>query len=267
MERNGVRPYLSRMSKISRSVLAAALAAFAAPRFPLRAADPAEPAPRPVLVELFTSLGCSTCPPADRLVSELAAKDPSVVPLAFHVDYWDRAAFRDPFSSAAWSERQAAYARRAGASQVFTPQAFVDGGEDVTGTDAARLSAAIAAARARPAVSLAVGAERERDRVRVTIAATRPVGLRDAKLELWAALVESGLETRIGGGENGGRTVANDFVVRALERVTRLPAGERSSTHSVVLKVPADAVRALGVAVFAREPGTLRVHGAARRAL
>src|SRR5512134_2402114 len=88
--------------------------------------------PRAV-VELFTSQGCSSCPPADRLLAELG-EDPAVLPLAFHVDYWDHLGWRDPFSSPRWSERQGRYARTLGRG-LYTPQLVVAGDQDVLGSN------------------------------------------------------------------------------------------------------------------------------------
>src|SRR5690349_22252182 len=91
---------------------------------------PSVAAERPVVVELFTSQGCSSCPPADALLSTLADR-PDVLALAFHVDYWNRLGWVDPFSGAWATARQSAYAAQMGSDQIYTPQAVVDGGRDV----------------------------------------------------------------------------------------------------------------------------------------
>ncbi|MGH9465120.1 MAG: DUF1223 domain-containing protein, partial [Thermoanaerobaculia bacterium] len=109
----------------------------------------------PVLLELFTSQGCSSCPPADRLLSRLAAargSEPVVVPLAFHVDYWNHIGWEDPFSQGRWSARQRAYALAFGRDGVYTPQLVVDGTEELVGSDERAVRRAIerAAAQSRP---------------------------------------------------------------------------------------------------------------------
>ncbi|HET9768631.1 MAG TPA: DUF1223 domain-containing protein, partial [Thermoanaerobaculia bacterium] len=108
---------------------------------------------RPVLVELFTSQGCSSCPPADRLVAELAAQPPgerAVVPLAFHVDYWNYIGWQDPFSAAEWTARQRRYGAALGGGRIYTPELVVGGTADCVGTDASRLRRLAAAAAAEP---------------------------------------------------------------------------------------------------------------------
>src|SRR5438045_8210665 len=96
-----------------------------------------------VVVELFTSQGCSSCPPADALISELSKKQGQVIPLAFHVDYWDNAYWRDPFSSHEWTERQMMYARTFKLNSAYTPQMVVNGTKQFVGSNAMAMNAAI----------------------------------------------------------------------------------------------------------------------------
>src|SRR5712691_2264149 len=97
-------------------------------------AIPAAGEPRPVVVELFTSQGCSSCPPADALLGELSRRA-GVLALGFHISYWDRLGWKDPLSSPASTERQKNYARRLTGGQTYTPQMVVDGTKDVVGSD------------------------------------------------------------------------------------------------------------------------------------
>src|SRR5438105_5237324 len=134
--------------------------------------------PAPVVVELFTSQGCSSCPPADALIHEIA-NDPKlrgrVIPLAFHVDYWDSLGWRDPFSSAEWSQRQALYARTMHLSSAYTPQAVVNGTHEFVGSNRAALSAALEkASNKTPRAKITLIGRREGNALITNIHATVP---------------------------------------------------------------------------------------------
>src|ERR1700693_5713577 len=106
----------------------------------------------PVLLELFTSEGCSSCPPADALLSELGSSTKSVIPLAYHVDYWNHLGWSDPFSSHQWSERQNAYVRVLNLSGDYTPQIVIGGGRQCVGSDGRGIARAVAVARSASAL-------------------------------------------------------------------------------------------------------------------
>jgi hypothetical protein len=183
----------------------------AAPLAPAAAAAPADAPAAPVVVELFTSQGCSSCPPADALLAELARR-PDVLPLAFHIDYWDRLGWRDPFSLPEASARQRDYARRLGLKTVYTPQMVVGGRRDVVGSDRAQVEAAIAGAARIPAAAST--------RVDVADGALRiEVGAGAGEARLWLAIFERRRETRVRAGENAGRTLADVNIVRSLESI------------------------------------------------
>ncbi len=250
------------------SIASAALAAAA-----LTGSAPAGPAPPPdtgsprvVLLELFTSQGCSSCPPADRLLTRLASSPQwrgRIVPLAFHVDYWNYIGWRDPFSSPAWSERQQTYARVRRNGRVYTPQAMIDGRIDLVGSDESRVLEALADAASDPGAELRLAA-RITDRelvaeVEVRLPPRAPAG----SLDLLLAVFEMDLETPVGRGENAGRTLHNDRVVRRLERVARLD-GRGSTRHRHTVPLDEAWTREnLGVAVFVQDAATLEVWGAA----
>ena len=198
------------------------------------------PGAGPVIVELFTSQGCSSCPPADRALSTLVRDghvgDRAVVPLAFHVDYWDDLGWADPFSRPAWSQRQYAYATGA---RVYTPQLVVGGRADVLGSDVPAVRAAITAAPLPARLDAHVRWHDDR----ATITATAPPGA-----DVWVALYEDELTTRVARGENAGEALRNDHVVRRLERVVTAGA-------SADLDLALDpSWRHLGAVAFAQRP-------------
>lgn len=161
------------------------------------------------LVELFTSEGCDSCPPADRWLSATfppGRSDASV--LAFHVDYWDRLGWKDRFASAQYTARQRAAMRANGATFVYTPQVLVQG-RDV---ETSRRGRAVDAARtmaARASIRLETGPAKVTVRAEVDASARRDVAL-------WLAYTDSGLVTNVKAGENSGARLTHDHVVRAL---------------------------------------------------
>lgn len=156
---------------------------------------------RPVVVELFTSQGCSSCPPADKLLGELARRS-DVIALGFHITYWDGAAWRDPLSRAESTERQAAYDRRLTGGQVYTPQMVIDGAVDVVGSDRAAVLTAIGAAKPAVVAPVSFAADRR--------AVTVGTGTSAASGTVLLARYALSRVTQVRGGENNGRT-AIDF--------------------------------------------------------
>ena len=155
------------------------------------------------VVELFTSEGCSSCPPADRLLANLATK-PGVYALEFHVDYWNSLGWRDPYSAAAYSDRQRAYG-----DDIYTPQMVVNGSNLFVGSNAQRAQEAIAAALATaPRVTLTARLVGNRLSYRESGA---PEGAR-----LCVAVVDAHRSTRVLRGENAGRTLEHARVVRGF---------------------------------------------------
>jgi hypothetical protein len=184
---------------LRRSVLALALSAPLA----LQAHD------APVLVELFTSQGCSSCPEADALLSEMAAAQPAhgfeIIPLAFHVDYWNHLGWSDPFSSHEFTLRQRAYASSWGSGQIYTPQAVVNGGTGMVGHDRVGILSHL-----KPLKRLSLSWED---------GSLHISGL-DPYQRLDVAVTEDGLLTRIPRGENRGLRLPQSHVVRSLQKVS-----------------------------------------------
>lgn len=199
------------------ALVVAAIATLAALTLTMHGAPP-KLGSTPVVVELFTSQGCSSCPPADALIHEIA-NDPAlrgrVIPLAFHVDYWDSLGWRDPFSSSEWTQRQARYARTMHLNSAYTPQAVVNGTREFVGSNRSALSAALEKASSeKPRTEVTLTARREGTSLIATIHANVP-----ANDDLMLAIVEDGVITKIEHGENAGRTITNDAIVRKLIHV------------------------------------------------
>ncbi len=229
------------------AILPLALSALAAGATPdLAAASTASTA---VVVELFTSEGCSSCPPADALLARLAREGlpgTRVLGLSEHVDYWNGPGWRDPFSSRVFTERQEDYARRLGVDTVYTPQAVVDGEAQVLGGDEASLRAAILRAARAPRGTLVL----RRSPEGVAVEGAWPGG----RAVVRVALVEDGVESRVTGGENAGRMLRHDGVVRWLGT-----AGEGDGAWRGAVALPPAGRGRLRVIAFAQSTRTGRV--------
>lgn len=195
------------MIRLIMAMMAAALAA-ASPVLPA-AAEPAK-----VVVELFTSQGCSSCPPADAFLGELARRD-DVLPLSFHVKYWNYLGWRDRFATAEATDRQRNYRRTLGKSYVYTPQMVVNGSAQAVGSGRKRVLRLIEAARSHPRLDISVD-HQGGDRATVRIAAGRRLA---RPATVWLVFYDNRHSTKISRGENEGATLVNTNVVRVLKRV------------------------------------------------
>jgi len=180
---------------------------------PMLTAAPAR-AERPLVVELFTSQGCSSCPPADRVLGDLA-NQPGVLALAFHVDYWDRLGWKDPYSSAEWTKRQRAYGETLTGSRyagrIYTPQLVIEGRSDAVGSDVAAIRRGMEKARAG---AVDVGAELRREAGGVKVSA-RAAGAQSAQVLLM--VVDPPRVTQVPRGENAGAALREARIVRRLD--------------------------------------------------
>lgn len=194
------------------------------------------------LLELFTSQGCSSCPPAERWLNGYVENDDlwtQVVPVAFHVDYWDDLGWSDPYAEAAHGERQRDYARAGRARSVYTPGFFVNGREWRAWT----FGLGPRRSDRRPG---RLGAEIDRDRIAVSFPAA------DGPLELHLALLGFGIETPVARGENRGRTLAQQFVV--LRHVAHV--SDRGEWRLALPEAPPGPARRLAIALWVSEPGS-----------
>ncbi|MBM0235215.1 DUF1223 domain-containing protein [Micromonospora sp. STR1_7] len=174
------------------------------------------------VVEMFTSQGCSSCPPAEELLTEIESdartRGQPVFALGFHVDYWDDLGWPDPFADAAYTARQEAYARAFGSGRLYTPQMIVNGTAEFVGSDRRRAADAIASALTATAATPLGLSVRDFDgerRVVVDVRAERT----PQRAVVNVAVVERGLRSEVARGENAGRTLRQDNVVRAFTSV------------------------------------------------
>lgn len=219
-----------------------------------------------VLVELYTSEGCSSCPSADKLLAELQASQPvegvTIVPMALHVDYWDRLGWKDPFADASNSQRQRSYAAKLESDSVYTPQMIVNGRTGFVGSDRGAALNAIKRAADQPVAAVAM----KKQTVGVHgVTLDLRIGKVSAKdAVLWAAVVEDDLDSAVTRGENQGRHLKHQAVVRVMRGDSYVPpAGDQDS---VQVSLPWDAAwkrehcRVI-VAVQSRGTGTVYALG------
>lgn len=221
-----------------------------------------------VVVELFTSEGCSSCPPADALLARLEQTQPvagaEIIPLALHVDYWNHLGWADPFSSHQFSERQGEYAAAFGSEQVYTPQMVVDGVREFNGGNSSLAQEAIGKAAREPKgeVTLTRSASQSEGFVRVTARIEKfPKPAEGEAADVLLVVTESGLASEVARGENSGRRLTHVGVVRSLRALGGLPAapGESFKAETEVPVEKGWRRENLHAVVIAQERGTRRV--------
>lgn len=219
----------------------------------------AQPAPArvPVVVELFTSEGCSSCPPADVVLSALAREQPipgvQIVALGMHVTYWDQLGWRDPASLQDATARQQDYGRIFGGDRIYTPQAVIDGRDEVVGSDERGVTKAITRAAQQPHAAVSLTAQLRGDTVVATAAVSAVPAHVKEKLRTVYVLTEDGLTSIVKRGENGGRTLHHDAVVRrvsATAEMAGLPSEwRRDRMHVIALVQGEKSQRIVGAAI------------------
>ncbi len=229
----------------------------------------AAPDGTPVVLELFTSQGRSSCPPADALLSELGSSSKGVIPLAYHVDYWNHLGWSDPFSSRQFSERQDEYARAMNLGGDYTPQMVIGGDSQCVGSDRRSIARAISVEHSSSApghvslhTTLGTGSPRT---LQVKVKALMERTTADGPFVVMVAIFENGLITKIGGGENGGREITYDYTVRKLLPAFDLEVAEAPSVEKEVAidLDPSWSVDHLGAAAFIQSTSSLRILGSA----
>ena len=208
----------------------------------------------PVLVELFTSEGCSSCPPADALLARIEKEQPVpgalAIVLSQHVDYWDQLGWRDPFSNAQFTRRQSVYAGRFQAQGNYTPQMVVDGKVEFVGSDTRRALTAIAEAAKKPKSGVRLTSVERKPGEWTVHVETDAV---PADAEVMLALVEPAATTQVTRGENGGRALPHVAIVRSLTAAGSVGKGSVYS-KDVLLKPTSPSQRAV-VFVQAKNQG------------
>lgn len=229
----------------------------------------------PLLVEHFTSQGCSSCPPADLLLSKLGqggggsagAEDeasPPIIVLAYHVDYWDYLGWKDPFANNRWSSRQRAYGEALQQDSIYTPEVVVQGRVHCIGSNEESVSGLIKDAPRFPALDLRVSFSRPSPldlEVSLSISFKLKV---EGNVDVMVAIFENGQVTDCAKGENRGRVLTNDSIVRGLEKACTLQNGQSKKVQGQVsLKLWEGFSKAkCGMAVFLQNPSSMEVYGA-----
>jgi len=226
------------------------------------------PQPRPVLVELFTSEGCSDCPPADNLLQQLDTRQPipgvQAIVLSEHVTYWNHDGWHDPFSLDAMTQRQEDYVRRFGLDSSYTPQMVVDGTTQFVGSNGKALVAALSNAAKTPKQPLSIqNAAWDKGSVVFSLAGDIP-----SHAKLFAALAADATHSEVTRGENAGRSLHHTAVVRALKEYSSKDAvGSSLKLSGGPLAEPGEANSTIRLVVFLVDPRTGHVLGAAEQIL
>ncbi len=226
----------------------------------------------PVVLELFTSEGCSSCPPADALLARLEEQQPipgaEIIALEEHVDYWDHQGWNDPFSSAQWTQRQQGYAPGFGDHGVYTPELVVNGRSGFVGSHEGYAYRAIASAMAQPRtrISLSLLKSERRDQAHLKVEVEKLQGAEPGDIaEVWLAITENALHSAVLGGENSGHDLHHAAVVRWLHKAGTANSNAAATfTGDAELKFDSAWKRTnLRVVAFVQEKRSRHILGAA----
>jgi hypothetical protein len=226
--------------------------------------------PSPVLVELFTSEGCSSCPPADALLQQLDRTQPvgsaQLIVLSEHVDYWNHIGWTDPYSSRFFSDRQSAYSDRFGLSSVYTPQMVVDGATEFVGNDSGLATQAVQKALALQKVPVRISGVslNTPNTLRAHVEADAlPETSKPRKADVYLVVALNHAESQVLRGENGGRRLTHVGVVQSLTKVGSLESGKNFSQDVRVKLDSKTDLNNLRVIAFVQQAGQRQVLGAA----
>jgi hypothetical protein len=209
----------------------------------------------PTVVELFTSQGCSSCPPADAFLAELAERD-DVIAVAFHITYWDYIGWKDPFATDWGTERQYGYAKVLARGYPYTPQMVVNGKKDLVGSDRVQVANAMIASMQEANARIPVMLRREADELVVTLPAVKL----EEPLHMWLVRYSGPHETKVARGENRGTTMINTNIARHLE----LLGSWSGEPREIRAPLPQPGEDEGGVAVWVQERNAGAILGAAK---
>jgi len=232
----------------------------------------------PVVVELFTSEGCSSCPPADQVLAQLSKNQPvpgaEVIALSEHVDYWNRLGWADPFSSSEFSQRQNDYASAFSTDQIYTPQMIIDGQSQFVGSDLRKAEDEIARATKTPKADVEIRRMDEsasgsaaKGSINFSVSVSHlPAPKAGDTAEVLLAITQDGLASNVTRGENSGHRLTHTGVVRQLSKIGRINPQEGGGSFSAnpTVKLPRGFDDSAGHAVvFVQERNSRRILGAA----
>lgn len=232
------------------------------------------PTPGPILVELFTSQGCTTSPAADLLISKLGQGNSSreleldvpVIFLAYHVEYWDYLGWKDPFASSLWTVRQRAYGQSLQQDSIYTPQVVVQGRSQCLGSDTESVLSLIRSAPRFTSSEIKTTIARPSESsIEVSLSGPLRFKVEGYSLDILVALYENGLVTDCTKGENKGRVLTNDFVVRCLEKACTVKdvSARKTVTGKVTFNLWEGYSRSkCGLVMFFQNASTLEIQGA-----
>ncbi|MEO6455801.1 MAG: DUF1223 domain-containing protein [Ginsengibacter sp.] len=213
------------------------------------------------VLELFTSQGCSSCPPADRLLGKYAGME-NVIALSYHVDYWNRLGWKDPFSSNVFSQRQKDYANVFKLNGVYTPQLIINGEKEMIGSDANKITSALKTEQVKQdAMSLQIN-EVKTDDDKITINYTIQGNEKNSILNI--ALIQNKITTSIKAGENNGVELTNYCVVRNFKKIPATPDGTNTATIDLVKGIDK---KDLSVVSFLQNSVTYKIFAAKKSSL
>src|SRR5579863_265100 len=231
-----------------------------------------ETSPVSVVVELFTSKGCSSCPPADTLLRKLDALQPikgvEVIGVEQHVDYWNQDGWVDPYSALEWTYRQREYVAKFKDATAYTPQMIVDGDKEMVNSSAAQVVNAIrqSAQQMKVQVSLTPQAPDGNDAQQFEVRVANAAGAaQQGKADVWLAVTEQDLQMDVTGGENKGRMLQHAAIVRLLEKIGSISSKDKSpfASESRVKFKSSWKKPNLRIVVFVQDHKSMRIVGAA----